>query len=341
MSSLKLISPIENEFKIKICLIGGYENYKNQFQKFISSHNLEYKNKKSIGVNLSKADLIYNSNNFGFYLWNIDCEQRYSFLRTNYYHGAEAIIVFICETKLDQIKSYLEEIKLRLPSITIIFCIILEKKKKEDIIKDNLEKENFKSLIKSNNIKISDNSSPSKILNQICTLYVNKRKIKKESDNFIIEFIPIHSFIQQKNFRDKCNEYYEPPYNVEINKNCRIDPDLVLEYLSELGFNDVTNSSESIEITNEDFGLFSISLKNGKIKLSPQICKKCSKRKCSKYNKDYYICIEQKTRGWTHNNKLGQGELLLLSKILALKSGRLPLSVLKQITKLNTCINQK
>jgi hypothetical protein len=341
MSSSKTLTSLENQFKIKICLIGGYENYKNQFQKFVSSHKLPFDNKTSIGVNISKIDFNYNSNSFGFYLWNIDCDQRYSFLRTTYYHGAEAIIVFISESKLEQIRSYLDEIKLRLPIITIIFCIILEKSNKNDIIEKYFKKKNFDSLIKSNNIRIRKLSTPSELFELICSFYVEKRENCKENDNFMISFIPVESFIRQKDIKDECNNYYEPINTIDINQNCRINTDLILEYLSELGFQFEDDPLDYLKIKNENFGTFSISLKSGKVKLLPIICQKCRKKKCNKFDKEFYVCIEQKTKGWTTDNGLSQAELLLLSKILALESGKLPLSVLKQIAKINTCIRNQ
>ncbi len=341
MSSSKSLISLENEFKLKICLIGGYENYKNQFQKFVSSHKLPFDNKNSIGVNISKVNFKYNSNIYGFYLWNIDCDQRYSFLRTTYYHGAETIIVFISESKVEQIRSYLDEIKLRLPIITIIFCIILEKCTKNEIIEKYLKKKSFDSLIKSNNIKIRELSSPSEVFELICSFYVDKRETCQEIDNFTLSFISVESILREKNAKDECNDYYEPTNTIETNQNCRINTELILAYLSELGFQFEDDSLDYLKIKNEDFGTFSISLKNGKVKLLPIICQKCRKKKCSKVNKEFYVCIEQKTKGWASNNGLGQAELLLLSKILALKSGKLPLSILKQIAKINTCIRNK
>lgn len=338
MSSSKSLTSLENEFKIKICLIGGYENYKNQFQKFVSSHKFPFDNKNSIGVNISKVDFKFNSHTYGFYIWNIDCDQRYTFLRTTYYHGAEAIIVFISESKLEQIQSYLDEIKLGLPPITIIFCIIIEKNTKIEIIENYLKKKNLDSLIKSNNIKIRKLSSPSEVFELICSFYVDKRETSQEMDNLMISFIPVESFIHQKNAKDECNDYYEPINTIEINQNCRINTDLILNYLSELGFQFEDDPLDYLKIKNKDFGTFSISLKNGKIKLLPIICQNCRKKKCAKVNKEFYVCIEQKTKGWASNNGLNQAELLLLSKILALESGKLPLSVLKQIAKINTCI---
>ncbi|TFG30745.1 MAG: hypothetical protein EU532_00195 [Promethearchaeota archaeon] len=341
MSSSKHLPSLENELKVKVCLLGGYENYKNQFEKFVSSHHFPFNNKNNIGVNISKVDFKYNSLNYGFYLWNIDCNQRHAFLRTTYYHGSEAIIVFISETKLEQMISYLDEIKSRLPFITIAFCIILEKSTKKEILEKYLKKNQFDSIIKSNNIKISEISSPLEVFEQICAFYIEKKETCQETDNFIINFIPIKSFIRQQKYKDECQDYFEPPNCGETNQNCRINTDVILGYLSELGFEIDSDYMEWLKIKNEDFGTFSISLINGKVKLFPIICQKCHKNKCRKYNKEYYVCIEQKTKGWTSDKELGQAELLLLSKILALKTNRLPLSVLKQLAKINTCIRNK
>ena len=338
MSSSKTLLTFESEFKFKICLLGGIENIKNEFQKIVSSGRLPIKNKQNIGVNISKIDFNYHSHTFGFYLWNINCSQRWTFLRTNYYNGSEAIIVLISETKINQIKQYLEEIKSRLPVIQIIFCVILEKCTKDEIIAKHLKSKKFKSLIKSNNIKINDILTPSEIFQQICSKFMIKKDTNEESDNFIINFIQSKALFNQQTLVDECNDYYEPIESFSgINLNQRINTKIITNYLSELGFKIEDDSDDYLKIKNKKFGTFSIFLKNGKVNLLPIICQKCKHKNCSKYNKKFFVCIEQKTKGWSNDN-LGQPELLLLSKIIALKSGILPFSVMKQITKINICL---
>ena len=98
MNSCELLEPIEQYLKKKICLLGGTELYKNEFQKKISSNCLPIENKENIGVNISRIEYFYQLTKkyqkFEFLLWNIDCRQRRSFLRTIFYNGAEAMVIF-------------------------------------------------------------------------------------------------------------------------------------------------------------------------------------------------------------------------------------------------------
>ena len=56
MSSLE--SPLQENYvlKKKICVLGGVEDYKDEFQKELSSNALPIENKRNIGVNISKID---------------------------------------------------------------------------------------------------------------------------------------------------------------------------------------------------------------------------------------------------------------------------------------------
>ena len=97
-----------------------------------------------------------------------------------------------------------------------------------------------------------------------------------------------------------------------------------------------------IKIYNENFGTFSIYLKNGKVYYFPEICKNCKDKRCPKFRKaPYFICIEaEESKGWTNINGFTHVELLILTKILALKEGNernLPKSVIKQIRNINIC----
>ncbi len=342
MSSLE--SPLQEKFvlKKKICVLGGCENYKDEFQKELSSNALSIENKQNIGVNISKIDFTFKRNeNYEFLLWNIDCRQQRAFLRTIFYNGAEAIIILISETKVDQILYYLDEIQARFPSITLVFCIILEQFTKDEIIDRYFINEDFKSKIKSYNIQINEISEPSDILNQICTTFLKRDKYKELDDAYIIDFIPLNFLFAHSDVSDECNDYYEPE-----TRNNRIiqyiNTEKLVKYILNLRLDVQFESENRLKIENEEFGTFSIYLKNGNVYYFPKICEKCKEKNCSKLKKaPFFICIEAgESAGWTNINGFDQSELLILTKILALKEGNennLPRSVLKQINNINTC----
>ncbi len=346
MNSCELLEPIEYYLKKKICLLGGTELYKNEFQKKISSNCLPLENKENIGVNISRIEYFYQltkkHQKFEFLLWNIDCRQRRSFLRTIFYNGAEVMLVFISDTKIEQIYHYFSEIRLRMPAITIIFCVILEKFSKEEIINAQFENEDFRFLVKNNNIQINEISEPFEILDQICSICLNKIKNKEIENCYIINLIPLQSLLNHSGVKDNCNDYYEPqPHDEKIKK--KINTNALTNFLSKIGIKVEDKSQNWIRIKNKNFGTFSIYLKNGNVYYFPIVCEKCKDKKCLTYKKaPFFICIEAESgsHGWSNIKGFNQDELLILSKIFAILEGNektLPKSVLKQIKRVNIC----
>ncbi len=342
MNSLEMPFLSNPLIKKKICILGGMENYKDEFQKKLSSNSLPIDNKRNIGVNISKIDFSFkNYLKFEFLLWNIDCRQQRAYLRTLFYNGAEAIIIFISETRVNQILDYFDEINARFPSITIIFCILLENFTREDINARHFKNEDFDSIIKSNNISINEISKPLDIMEQICSITLKRNKYKEMDNAYIIDFIPLDLLFVNSNISDECNDYFEPETR-NINIAQTINTDLLIEYVLNLKLKVHFESTNWLIINNKEFGRFSIYMKNGNVYYYPKICEKCKDDKCFKYKKaPFFICIEaDDSTGWTNINGFNQSELLIITKILALLEGNektLPKSVVGQIKKLNMC----
>lgn len=342
MSSLEI--PLKEKYvlKKKLCVLGGTETYKDEFQRQLSSNSLPLENKRNIGVNISKIDFFFKKRDkFEFLLWNIDCRQPRSYLRTIFYNGAEAIIIFISETKVDQILKYFTEIQARINSITIIFCIILEKYDKEDIIDKYFKKDDMISILNSNNFQIIEIFEGIEILNQICSISLKKTKYKEVENTYFIDFIPLSLLFENDNITDECNDYYEPETRTS-NITVNINTEKLIKYILKLKLNIKFESKNWIKLKNKKLGIFSIYIKNGNVYYYPQICEKCKDKTCLKLKKTpFFICIESgESKGWTNINGLKQPELLILTKILALAEGNentLPRSVIKQIKTLNLC----
>ncbi|MFX1390147.1 MAG: hypothetical protein ACFE9Z_08805 [Promethearchaeota archaeon] len=331
-------------FKKKICILGGVEAYKDEFQKRISSNSLPLENKQNIGVNISKIDFLFkNYEKFEFLLWNIDCRQPRAYLRPIFYNGAEAILIFVSERKVEQILQYFNEIHERISSIALIFCIILEKYNKKDIIDKYFKKQDFTSIIKLYNIKIHEISKSSDILNQICSISLEKIDSKEIEDVYIIDFIPLDLLFDHSNISDECNDYFEPEYHEFKNKQ-PIDTEKLIKFILKLKLKVQFETSNWIKIKNKTFGTFSIYLKNGNVYYFPKICEKCKDFKCSKLKKaPFFICTEaEQNSGWTNIKDLKQPELIVLSKIYLLTEGtekNLPRSIIKQIKSIDICKN--
>ena len=333
-------------YKKKICILGGLEQFKDEFQKKLSSNCLPIQNKRNIGVNISKIDYLYKSEQkFEYLLWNIDCGQHRASLRTIFYSGADAIIIFISEKRIDQIRQYFNEIQTRFPEILLLFCIITDKMSKEEIIDSYLKHEQFWTNIKKNSFQIEEISEVKKIFNQISQVFEDKVSMKNYGNKFIIDFISIKSLHGLKEIIDECCEYYEPEtpsYFIQKNANSK----LLRKYIRTLVLDVDFQSNSWIRVRNKEFGTFSINLKNGNVIYYPKICESCRVRKCSKVEKlPKSICIEADDRnGWTNIKGFTQNELLILTKIIALKEGNeknLPRSVLNQIQKVNYCKKHK
>ncbi|MFX0072239.1 MAG: hypothetical protein ACFFAO_14220, partial [Candidatus Hermodarchaeota archaeon] len=307
MSICKKLTTSESQFKIKVGLLGNVEKFKNEFQKRISSDVLHIDSKENIGVSVSKINYFYDSHKFEFYLWNINCKKNFAYIRTIFYHGTEAMIIFISESNISQIKNYFEEIKLNLPVIQIYFCIILESTSKNDLISRFSQDKEFSSLIKSNNIRIRKIETPKELFEQISNCFMIKRESNKEHDYFTIDLIHFNTLIKKNRLSDKCNDYCEPRnVNNGINQKRRIKKEIILNYLSELGYKIENQDHDCFTIKNNKFGIFSILLNSGKVMLKPITCINCKIKTCPNFNKEYIICIEQETKGWSNDSNLDQ-----------------------------------
>ncbi len=344
MSSPSSSRSLENFFKLKVCLLGGLENFKNELQQNISTDILPIENiKKNMGVNISKFRLTCDAEKIEIYLWNIECQSKWAFLRTSYYLGAESIVVLLSETKFEQIFQYFNEIKLRMPVVTVIFCVILENCSFEDIANAYLRDKRFFKFIETNQVLLEQISDPHDVFNQIKSCFLKKAKTRELIDKFIIDFISINDFLKTEGISDHCSDYIEPESGcLKINPHYRVNSELLSQFISNLGFPSSIVDSNWIKIPNEYYGTFSIFLKNGRVYYAPKKCDNCKKsKKCIKYKKSpHFLCIEAKSLGWSNIDGLNQEELLIISKIIALESGRLPDSVMKQIHKINSCINE-
>ncbi|MHA2008880.1 MAG: hypothetical protein ACXABO_12495 [Promethearchaeota archaeon] len=342
MSLYETLSPIQINVKKKVCILGGQETYKDEFQKRISSNCLPIENKNNIGVNISKTDFFHTPDKkFEFLLWNIDCRQRRVFLRTTFYHGSDALIIFISEKKITQIKLYFDEIHSRMHDIIIIFCVILDKMAKKDIMSSYTKTNDFKSILNERDIQIHEISAPSEIFRQISTLILKRIQKKELESNIIIDFISINKLLSRSTVREDCDDYFEPAtHNFKTKK--LVNTELLVEFIHKLDLEIEFESLNWVKIKNQSFGTFSIYLKKGNVYYFPKICEKCKDKKCQKYRKSpYFICIEaEDSRGWTNIKGFNQDELIILTKIIALKEGNeknLPKSVLKQIDNINRC----
>ncbi len=342
MSSYEVIGR-EKSFSVKkkIILLGGIEKYKDNFQNSVSSNCLPINNKESIGVNISKIDFLYElSHKIEFLLWNIDCRQRKANIRTVFYDGAEAIIVFISETKINQIIDYFNEIQPQMQIATLLFCVILEKFTKNKIINAHFKNEDFNSILKSNNFEINKIFDHSSILNQISSNLIKKIQNIELENAYIIDFIQRNLIIPQVETTDQCNDYFEPQIN-DTRNNHILNTEKLKKFILKLDLDIEFDSLNWVKIRNKELGMFSIFLKNGNVYYFPRICEKCINNKCLKLKKTpFFICIEANSESWTNIEGFNQPELLILSKIFALKDGNeanLPKSVLKQIIKINIC----
>jgi len=329
-------------FKKKICLLGGLEEIKNNIQDILSSSTLSMENKKNIGVNISKVDLLISQNqNFEYFLWNINCSDEKAFLRTTFYTGAEACIVLISENKVEQILQYFQEIRTRIPIVTIIFCIILNNRTEEDIRRAYFNTMGFEELISSEEFKIKRISHPKEVFAQISGFFLRKVKNNDYDDNFVIDFISIDDILETKIVNYECDDYYEPTSGIS-SARYRINSDALKKYLHKMNINYKEIDSEWINIYNENFGTFTVFLRNGNVYYTPKSCENCTDKQClEKRQTENYICIEARSKGWSNINDLDQKELLVLSKILLLNKAdekSLPSSILEQINKYRECL---
>jgi hypothetical protein len=328
-------------FKKKVLLLGGQEDIKDTFQENISINTLSMKNKNTIGVNISRVDILSNHNHFEYFLWNINCTLNKAFLRTIFYQGAEAAIVFISEDKVEQIQQYYKEIVARLPVITIIFCILYQHNTIGEIKEAYFSTPSFKKLLHEKDFIIHQIQSPTKMFDQVGSSFLEKIQTNELYDNFIIDFIPLKSVIENEQDNYVWEDYFEARQN-NPHYERRINTEKIKMYLKKLQTGVEWRDSDWVHIPNRSYGgNFSVFLRNGNVYFVPKKCLICNKKDC--YRKNWlnnYVCIEAKTEGWSNITGLKQKELLLLSKILLLKNAdtnSLPESISNQIKKYCMC----
>lgn len=327
--------------KKKIALLGGFEKYKDIFQEFISSSCLEIENKQNIGVNISKIDKLYKDEpKIEYLLWNIDCGQRRACLRNIFYSGSEAVIIFISESKLDQIPQYFNEIQTQLQNVNILFCVILENSKKNTLLNNYFKNEELNSLIENYKFQINSIDKPISIIHQISSNFLDKMEHREVNNVYIIDFIQKSSLLPKLYITDECNDYFEPQSNDSKVKQI-INTEKLVKFILKLDFDVELDHFNWVKVRNKIFGTFSIFIKDGNVYYSPIICENCKNRKCSnKKDSPYFICIEADSKSWTNIEEFKQPELLFISKVIALKEGNentLPSSILKQILNRNQC----
>lgn len=336
----------QNKFKLKASMLGGLEILKNIFQKQISSSNLPINHKKTIGVNISSVNFDYNIHNtkFELYIWNVDCGLNYASVRSTFYRGSEAIIVFISERKLGQILEYLEEIQFQMPVIQIILCVLIDKYTVESIKQSYFSNRELKEY----NFEFNSIKSPDEVLSQICTRFLEKRETKKKSDYFVVNFLNLNELINNLHYRPDseeersalltCNNYVPAEINSnKLNPNYRANLKILNKYVRKLGDFEIVED-EWLFIPNKRWGNFFVWLKTGDVYIIPKICLNCSLRKCKfKKNKKRHVCIAASSKGYSNNEELHQKELLILAKIYAIIYSQLPKDVVEKLDKFNKC----
>ena len=342
MNSYNTLKTLQLYYKKKLCLLGSVEVFKNEFQRTLSSNCLPIQNKQNIGVNISKIDHFYKTNQkFEYLLWNIDCGRNRSSLRTVFYSGADAIIILLSETSTNQIRQYFDELQARVPGITLIFCIVLDNLNKREIVKNIFNNEELSLFFNENNFQIYEIAESNKMLDQLSEIFEKKAMFEECNNNVIIDFISLNSLFGHKGIHDESHDYYEPEANL-LRIQQKANTDLLNRYIKNLDLDIKYDYPNLIKIDNKEFGEFTIDINNGNVRYYPKICKRCKDKNCAKNEKvSYSICIEAGERnGWTNIEGFTQFDLLILTKILALKKGNesnLPKSILTQIKKLNKC----
>ncbi|TXT60505.1 MAG: hypothetical protein BAJALOKI2v1_100051 [Promethearchaeota archaeon] len=328
-------------FNKKICLLGCLEELKNEFQEKISQSCLPFENKRNIGVNISRIEFSYEKDvMFNYFLWNINCQRRKAFLRTTFYPGAEAIIIFISENKVEQIYQYLNELNLRMPMITVLFCVIIKNHTIKEIVDAYFQNSEFQSIFREYDFKFRYIKNLEKILNEISKSLLSNINPQRTQDNCFINFVPQKKLTNKDITQEGCQDYSEPDSMVLVD-NKRINIGKLKEYLGKLDINIDEKHPEWIKVENKDLGTFSICLKNGNVYFNSKMYDGGRKRGKKESNTSlHYLCIEAKNYGWSNVKGFSQNEMLILSKILALKEATrqtLPESITTQIDKIVNC----
>jgi GTPase SAR1 family protein len=316
---LALRASLHYDFLFKVILVGEEEPTKTGLLwAFTGTENCDTlpDYKRTIGVNFGITSVFLNENVIKLQIWDILCNSRVKSLRPFYFKGASGCILVI--RNIQEARSYLEEIQNCCHKIIPILFVYINDEPIPAQLDEYLSKLNIEPV--TNGFQgiewLAEAMLSSRKNNEI-----NHAAIYHVGNNEIQNVLETLRQSQLRIEKDRLET---------IRKQRSIQIELLKDYLNEMG---LSVDHDSIQILRSE-ALFTVNILDGNVSVFPLKCDQCQKyQKACK--KEWHLCIVKDSDGWS--NDLDSDSLLILSKIYAFLSNKLPTHVLNQINNILRC----
>jgi len=284
------------------------ENYFNLF----SSRTMN-----TIGCEFGLVSVNSDPNFFTLQLWDFSSEERFRLLRPSYYRGGKiAILAFDfrrSESFSPRIHNLIQDVYSSTGPIPIIILgcnadLEAEHQVTREEINELIDQDSYYSFFELN----SNGEGFNAILGRATILAIESAGIQAEYREPVVEEIA--------QIRERVRQ------NVLAKKE-RLKKFITI--LEEMKYH--VDDKYQVDILTQR-GLFTVNVKGGTVLFEPNFCKSCLRGTCKTRESDQGkpLCIVSEGRGWS-NIELDSGQLLVLSKIIAIAEDNLPDHVLDQM----------
>ncbi|MDD1779238.1 MAG: hypothetical protein LUQ65_13815 [Candidatus Helarchaeota archaeon] len=316
---MALRASLHYDFLFKVILVGEEEPTKTGLLwAFTGTGNCDTlpDYKRTIGVNFGITSVYLDQDIVKLQIWDILCNSRVKYLRPLYFKGASGCILVI--RSLQEAKAYLEEIQNCCHKIIPILFVYIN----DEPIPAQLDE--FLS-----GLNIEPVTSGFQGVEWLAEAMLSSRKITETNRAAIYhvgnnEIQNVLETLRQSQLRIEKNRLET------IRKQRSIQIELLKDYLTEMG---LSVEHDAIQILRSE-ALFTVNILDGNVSVIPLKCDQCQKYQTT-CKKEWHLCIIKESDGWSDD--LDSDSLLILSKVYALLSNKLPPHVLNQINNILHC----
>ncbi|NVM31828.1 MAG: hypothetical protein HWN65_23515 [Candidatus Helarchaeota archaeon] len=338
----------EYDYLFKVLVLGSQENQKDFILgsvKHFGDHH-----RYVIGVDFGITNVLVDDRRIKLQIWNPATQERFSYIRPLYYRGASHILLITDQGHYLELAPFIQELLSNCGQIPVHFVIRCSSQFAKTL-KDQSEQLRNRGL-----------TSPITVIKQPQDLYplVGQtllyhrhdlnwavqltllldddfpwRFINSEQDDTAAIFF---NFLEDQLTAIRNWNIHSLGFNYD---GSQMDETALMRQL-ELYYEIIESMGGEIDedhllaIVENEIGRFKISLRNGSVIFIPKNCFDC-KNPCFSHGQS--LCIVQRSAGWS-SEALSKKQLLILSKIYAVKHGVLPKHVWNQM-KGHRCYSKK
>ncbi|HUY01370.1 MAG TPA: hypothetical protein VMV49_17545 [Candidatus Deferrimicrobium sp.] len=310
---------IQYDFLFKVILIGDEETMKGGLvSAFTNPYDNTMDYKQTIGVNFGISSIFLDDYTIKIQIWDILGGEKGKAVRPCYFRGASGCIMVI--RNLEEAQTYLKEVRTYCARNIPIFFVYVGDNPFESQLHECLNMEHLQRV-----------TNGSEGIEWLAGAMLSCRHIKNTPKAVFYPVAPIE-------IREAINTLHQMQLKSESMRLQKVREKRALQLALLEGTLDEMNLTivdDCVEILTS-YALFSINILTGKVQLFPLKCDECQKSQegfCHKRRGN--LCIIEASNGWSDD--LDSYSLLILSKIYAIISNKLPKHVQNQIKTVLYC----